>query len=79
MKPPGFVVRGQIQANSRGGVGGSVHSKRIDANIFHGAGIKVIAGQNVGVPAGTQQALCRLKYGSGEAGMMLPGHLHDPL
>jgi len=79
MKPTGFAIRGQFQANSREGVGGSEYSKRIDANIFHRAGINVIAGQNVGVPAGTQQALRRLKYCSGEAGMMLPGHLHDPL
>ena len=38
----------------------------------------MIAGQNVCVSAGKQKALRRLKYCSGEAGMMLPGHLRDP-
>ena len=54
------------------------HSNRVDADISQSAGVNMIAGQNVVVPAGTQQALRRLQYGSGEAGMMLAGHLGDP-
>jgi len=77
-KTPGLVTRGSVRGILEEGVGSSAHSNRVHANIFHGASINMIAGQKVVVRAGTQKMLRRLKYCSGEAYVMLPGHLGDP-
>jgi hypothetical protein len=51
---------------------------RVDADIFHCACVNMIAGQRIAAPVAAQQALRRLQNGSGEAGMVLPGHLCVP-
>ncbi len=38
----------------------------------------MIAGQEVAVLTGAQQALRRVQYGSGEAGVVVPDHLFSP-
>ena len=47
----------------------------IETNVSHGAGIDVIAGQQVVVFVGTEQALRRTDDGFGEAILVL--HVHD--
>lgn len=59
-KTPGFATRGSFREFLEEGVKGSGKFNRVDADIFHCAGVNMIAGQNVVVPAGAQQALRRL-------------------
>lgn len=77
-KPRVFQPGGSIRKFPEAGVEVSKFSNRIDANILHCACVNVIAGQNVAVPVGTQQALRRLEDGSGKTGMVLLCHLLDP-
>ena len=56
----------------------SGHPDPADADVSHCACVNMIAGQKVAGPVAAQQALRGLQNGSGEAGVVLHGHVCVP-